>query len=227
VNAKGLATKEKRLTNPRLHSPSPYFLLVALLGLVPVLNNKYPAFFFPSLSPWWVEVVSSFTGIAAATVGFTRVWALVQKKAGAKAHIQVAIQARQITVDPSQNDVASAGRFISRLIRNADEDLKEIRPDFSMSSLDRLNRFLPVLLLEIGEEEDARVRLGVVGSYLGEVACRNRQWQWFFKADPALKQFSYLASVIRRGEMELDPFAWAADLLEGKSKTRDWLGAVQ
>jgi hypothetical protein len=200
---------------------------VALLGLVPVLNNKYPTAYFPALPPWWVEVLSTFAGIAAALMAFTRLWAILQQRDRARALILEAVQTRQPTENSPENEAANAGRLVSRLVRNADEDLREINPDFSEPSLRRLQGLLPLLLLEIGNLEDARVRLGVLGSYLGETACRNFQWQWFFKADPALRQFSYLASTLQKKGRELDPYAWAGQWLAGKAKLGEFLKEIK
>jgi hypothetical protein len=200
---------------------------VGLFGLVPVLNNKYPVRFFPSFSPWSVEVCSTFAGIAAATLGFMKLWARLEKRARAKALVLEAIGSRHAADHPLDNDVAAVGRIISRLVRNVDEDLREIRPDFSKESLRRLGRFLPKLMEEIGREEEALIRVGVVGVYLGEVACRNFQWQWYFKADLALHQFSYLASNIQRQGRSIDPYAWAADLIAGKGKMAEFAEEIK
>ncbi len=207
----------------QIHSSIPYFILVALFGLMPVLNNKYPTQFFYSVSPWWVEVVSTFAGIAAATLGFLRLWARLEKRERAKSLVLEAIGFRHRPVHPLENNAASAGRLISRLVRNVEEDLREIEPDFSQDSLRRLERFFPKLLEEIGCEEDALIRVGVAGVYLGETVCRNFQWQWRFNADPALRQFGYLASDIQRQERNQDPFAWAADLMTGKRKMLEFI----
>jgi hypothetical protein len=134
---------------------------------------------------------------------------------------------RQTAFLAEENDVDLAGRNISRLVRNSDEDLREIRPDFSFDSIERLRRVLPFLLDEIHNEESARIRLGVVGTYLGEFLCRSGQWQWFFKCDPALRQFGYLTSVVRREGRELDPYAWAALLFSGSRKSVDFLKESQ
>ncbi len=211
----------------KLPSPLPFFLLAALLGLVPVLNNKYPAQFFPALSPGLVELLSVALGVAAAFGGFSRGWEILARRTWARELARRAVAGRRAAQNPEANDLANAGRLVARLVRNADEDLMEIRPDFSERSLKRLGRHLPELLDEIGTEEDARIRLGVLGAYLGETACRNRRWQWFFKADPALRQFAYSASVLQREGIELDPFAWAAELLTGRRKWADWLEATK
>jgi hypothetical protein len=83
------------------------------------------------------------------------------------------------------------------------------------------------LLTEIENEEDARIRLGVVGTYLGETYCRNGGWKWFFRPDPSLRQFSYLASVIRKQGREIDPFAWAGDLMTGKRNIHEIMKEIQ
>ena len=158
----------------KYHSSVPYFFLVGLFGLIPVLNNKYPARFFPGFSPGGVEVLSTFAGIAAATLGFMRLWARLEKGARAKALVLEAAASRHPADQPLDNDLATVARFISRLVRNVDEDLREIGPDFSQNSLSRLEKFLPALLREIESREDALIRLGVAGVYLGEAACRLR-----------------------------------------------------
>src|SRR5579862_8376300 len=195
-------------------SPIPYFLLMALFGLVPVLNNKYPAQFFPAVDPGLVELLSVGLGVAAAFLGMSRGWEILVRRSLARALIHQAATGRHAAQNAETNDIGNAGRLISRLVRNADEDLMEIRPDFSESSLRRLQRYLSVLLGEIEKEEDARIRLGIVGTYLGETACRNGGWQWVFKADPTLRQFSYLASTLGKAGREIDPYAWAGELLE-------------
>jgi hypothetical protein len=211
------------LTNTKLHSPIPYFLLTALMGLAPVLNNKYPAQFFPGLSPMWVELIAVFAGIFASVLGFTRFWAILQNRDRSRTLIRQAIESRKKVGSPDDNEITNAGRYVSRMVRNADVDLSEIGPDFTLPSLDRLQSFLPELRREVEKETDAWVRLGVVGTYLGETLCRCSGWQWFFKADPALRQFSYLASGLRKEGKEFDPFAAAADLLTGKRGIKDVL----
>ncbi|HJT24807.1 MAG TPA: hypothetical protein VJ873_09535 [bacterium] len=211
----------------KTYSPIPYFLLTALLGLVPVLNNKYPTRFFPAIDPGLVELLSVGLGVLAAFLGLSRVWDILVRRSLARELVREAAANRQAAQNPEMNDVNNAGRLVSRLVRNADEDLLEIRPDFSLGSLNRLQHYLPALLDEIGKEEDARIRLGIVGTYLGETACRNLGWQWFFKADPSLRQFSYLVSAIRKGDKELDPYLWAGELLKGKSKISAWFEAIR
>jgi hypothetical protein len=215
------------LKTRKLHSSLPYFFLVGLLAIIPVLNNKYPARFFPGFSPWGVEALSTFAGVVAATLGFMRLWARLEKGARAKALVLEAAASRHAADHPLDNDLATAGRFISRLVRNVDEDLREIGPDFSENSLQRLERFFPKLLREIESREDAFIRLGVAGVYLGEVACRNFQWQWHFKNDTALHQFGYLASLLQRQGKNLDPYAWAADLMAGKGKMAEFIKEIK
>ncbi len=117
----------------------------------------------------------------------------------------------------------TAGRYITRLVRNADEDLKEIKPDFTIESLGRLQGYLPELLGEVEDEESARILLGIVGVYLGETLCRNDHWQWFFKPAPELKQFVYLASEIHKEGKKADPFVLSAEVLTGSRSVHDIL----
>lgn len=115
-----------------------------------------------------------------------------------------------------ENDLGQAGRLITRLVRNSEVDLAEIKPDLSLDSLSRLKRVVPELLDEIHNEEDARIRLGIVGVYIGETLCRTKGWQWDFKARPALHQFTYQASRLKKGETTLDVFEKAAELMTGR-----------
>jgi hypothetical protein len=118
-----------------------------------------------------------------------------------------------------ENDLGQAGRLITRLVRNSEVDLGEMKPDFSLSSLSRLRRVVPELLDEIHNEEDARIRLGIVGVYIGETLCRARGWQWDFKAQPSLRQFTYQASRLIKDGKTLDVFQKAAELMTGRL---DW-----
>ena len=215
------------MTNTKLHSSWPYFTLTALLGLIPVLNNKYPTAFFSAFSPWWVEIVSVFGGVWAVLMGLNRGWAILNYRIRSKKLVLEAVGNRHIIESPSENDVVNAGRIVSRLVRNVEKDLTEIKPDFTLASLKRLQSYLPELMAEIDNDEDARIRLGVVGVYLGETFCRNLGWQWFFRADPSLNQFSYLASILRKQGKEGDPFAWAADLMRGKRRIGEILKEIQ
>lgn len=160
-------------------------------------------------------------------MGFSRGWDILKRRSAARVLIRKAAEKRCAEPKADDNDINSAGRLIARLVRNADEDLMEIKPDFSIASLRRLQRFLPVLLDEIENEEDALIRVGVVGTYLGEVACRNFQWQWKFKADPALKQFSYIVSAVQKGGHEVDPYTMASDWMLGKQGLGYVMGAVR
>jgi hypothetical protein len=195
-----------------------------------VLNNNYPASFFSAVSPWWVEVVSVFGGVFVVAMGLSRTWAILNYRARSKSLVLETVEKRHVVEKPVENDVVNAGRIVSRLVRNADKDLTEINPDFTLDSLKRLQNYLSELMAEIDNEEDARIRLGVVGVYLGETLCRNLGWQWFFRADPSLTQFSYLASVLRRQGKEMDPFAQAADLMTvmtGKRRINEILKEIQ
>jgi len=205
------------VTNKKLHSPVPYFILTALWGAVPVLNNMYPRSFFPSVSSFGVELLSVFAGVAAVTLGLFRGWAILLQREKARDLVRGIVRNPAADAQQDPNDRTQAGRTISRLVRNADQDLREIGPDFTPGSLERLARFFPVIMKEIESEEDARIRMGVVGVYLGETACRTGQWQWFFKVDPALQRFGYLASTLKKGERELDPFAWAVRTMTGQA----------
>ena len=214
------------MANTKLNSPWPFFFLSALCALVPVLNNKYPASFFPAVPPFAVEVIMTIGGVYAIVIAMGRWWTILQRKTFAKKLVVEVVADRKSPEDPDENDVITAGRFITRLVRNADEDLKEIKPDFTLESLGRLQRYLPQLLSEVEDEQSARITLGIVGVYLGETLCRNRQWQWFFRPAPDLKQFTYLASEIRKEGKNFDPFAFSASVLIGESSIAEVLKEI-
>jgi len=200
-----------------LYSSKPYFVLAALFSLVPVLNNKYPALFFPAVLDGWVTLITTGAGIYAAFKGLSCAWTVMRARTEAKAWILEVIQSRKIVENPDPNDVINAGRSITRLVRNVDEDLREIVPDFSLESLTRLERYLPELLMEVESEEKARIRLGIVGVYIGETLCRSKGWEWFFKPDTALKQFIFLPSEIRKNGKVIDPFEMASKAFAEKT----------
>jgi hypothetical protein len=206
------------MDSEKLKKVLPWGVLSFLSILCVVSHWVCPRLFFPVFEGRWVLNLGIGSMAVFAGLTFQRNRALNRRRRNAADLIRSLADKRQVLESPPENDVILAGRVVSRLVRNADEDLREIDVDFSMASLVRLDRYLPLLLDEIETEEDAFIRLGVVGTYLGETLCRQLGWNWFFKPDPSLRQFSYLSSVIRRGEKELDPFGWAADLFERRRK---------
>jgi len=215
------------LTVPKLHPPWPWFALTGVFALVPVLNNMYPTAFYPALPRFVVELISVFVGSGVAAMGFLRTWNRLQRASRAKALVLQVADWRALGAPQEENEVATSGRSIARLVGNVDEDLREIGPDFTLASLERLPKLLPVLLSEVGTEDEARVRLGVVGSYLGETLCRTQGFRWVFRADPALRRFNYLVSIVQKEGKELDPFLGAADLLVGRKKISDFMRGIQ
>ncbi|HET9870137.1 MAG TPA: hypothetical protein VFR02_06565 [bacterium] len=200
----------------RLRAVAPFAALSLWWALGPVARVLEPGWFFPA----WSAAAVWGTG-AAGALGFGWLaWRNQARLAGRRRKAASLLRAlaarRRPAADPGENDVILAGRVVSRLVRNADEDLREIGPDFSPASLDRLRRYLPQLLDEVGTEEEGWIRLGVVGTYLGETLCRGGRWRWFFRPDPTLRQFSYTPSLLRRDDgRELDPYGWAAELFGG------------
>lgn len=206
-------TGKTQTMTAKTYSPAPFFLLCAIFGGTGFLNGRYPGFFFPAVPLGWVWGISVLGGLLCGGEALRR-WAVRLKRlANARALVRKVGEERRPPEGGLESEAANAGRLISRLTRNAEEDLREIGPDFSVASLRRLYRYLPDLLFEIGNEEEARIRLGIVGTYVGETACRNFKWRWFFKADPALRQFNYMVSVIQRQGRETDPYALAQGLM--------------
>jgi hypothetical protein len=210
-----------------LYSSKPYFILAALFSLIPVLNNKYPALFFPAVPESWMTLLATGGGIYAIFKGLSHVWAVMQARAEAKAWISQAMENRKAVQNPDPNDVINAGRSVTRLVRNVDEDLKEIGPDFSWESLKRLERYLPELLIEVDNDANAKIRLGIVGVYIGETLCRSKGWEWFFKPDITLKQFIFLPSEIRKNGKVIDPFETASKAFAEKIPLTRLLSGVQ
>lgn len=202
--------------NKKLHSARPWFFLTALLALAPVLHNKYPNSFFPAIPSGVVDLMAVFGGAWVAAVGFARAWALAQRRSRAKTLLESV--AKDMTADEKagENDLGQSGRLITRLVRNTEVDLAEMKPDLSLGSLSRLKAVVPALLDEIGNEEDARIRLGILGVYIGETLCRTKGWQWDFKARPSLRQFTYQASRLVKDGTTLDVFQKASELMTGR-----------
>ncbi len=203
----------------------PQFLLFLVLSVLllasGLLRILFPNQFFPMVPLTGVIGSAVFGSVLFGMVAFRRWYFLFQKRKKALLLIKEIISGRKAANQPLENDLANAERTISRLVRNADEDLKEINPDFKEDSLPRLSSQIPILLDEIGNREDALIRLGVLGTYLGETACRSFKWAWKFQYDPLLGRFAFLASVLGKGERVLDPYALGADILTGSIKTRD------
>lgn len=200
----------------KLHSSKPWFFLTSLLALVPVLNNKYPAAFFPAVPSGLIELLTVFGGALTAAMGFTRAWAIAQRRSKAKAILAMVLQGIRADEKVEENDLGQSGRLITRLVRNVEVDLEEMKPDLTLRSWPRLWGILPELLNEITDEESARIRLGIVGVYMGETLCREKGWQWDFRAQPSQRQFTYLASRLTRGGRTLEIFQWAGKLMMGR-----------
>jgi hypothetical protein len=206
----------------------PWTALSFLFVLAVLSHGVCPRFFFPAFDGRWVLSLGTLGMAAFGALAFQKNHGLNRRRRAASRLIRSLAEKRSPLEDPSENDVILAGRVVSRLPRNADEDLREIDPDFSLASLDRLVRYLPLLLDEVESEEDALIRWGVVGTYMGETLCRQTGWNWFFKPDPALRQFSFLSSVLRRGPgRELDPYAWAVDLFDHRRGLNGLLDEVK
>ena len=193
----------------------PWGVLSFLFILAVLFHGVCPRFFFPAFDGRQILILGALGMAAFGALAFERSLSLSRRRRKASRLIRSLAGKRSPLSDPSENDVILAGRVVSRLTRNADEDLREINPDFSLASLHRLVRYLPLLLDEVQNEEDAFIRWGVAGTYIGETLCRQAGWNWFFKPDPALRQFSFLSSVLRQGGgRELDPYLWAVDLFD-------------
>ena len=211
------------MTVEKTHSPFPFFVLVFLFLSGALLNQGFPSLFFPALGPALVWTFSVALGTAFGFTAVRRMWTIHGQRRRALELVLKGLAERKVPAEPDENDIINAGRYIARLVRNTDEDLREINPDFSTASLKRLAHYLPDLLDEIGGEADAKIRLGVVGTYLGETLCRCSGWEWFYRADPALRQFEYLGSIIRKEGHALDPYDWAGALFAGQKKIGDLL----
>lgn len=205
----------------KLRRVGPVVALSVLCAIAGLLRGAEPDFFFPAWRLGWVWAWGLAGAVVFAVWAFRRNHQLNRRREKALGLVLAVLEKRRALENPSENEIILAGRVVSRLTRNADEDLREIGADFSQASLGRLERYLPLLLDEVEIEEDAMIRLGVVGTYLGETFCRTGGWSWYFKPDPSLRQFSYLSSVIRRGGREWDPYVGAADLFGRRRKAAE------
>lgn len=209
------------MTGKASSSPTPYLILAGICLAAPVGNRFFPDFFYPAFAPWGLALVGGLVGIAA----ISRAWFLYRgirkKRMGAIVIMKKILQDRDSKTLLIGSFADRAGRTLGRVVRNADEDLREMRPDFTAASLGRLSGFLPELLDETKTETDAAIRLGIVGAYLGETACRLWGWQWNFRADTQLRQFEYLASVLERKGVLVDPFGLAEKLFSGTLNSKE------
>jgi hypothetical protein len=216
------------MDSQKTKSVLPWGILSFLFALAVLSHGICPRFFFPAFDGDWVLRLGALGLVAFGTLAFRKNQVINRRRHEASRLIRSLAEKRSPQEAPTENDVILAGRVVSRLTRNADEDLREIDPDFSLASLERLVRYLPLLLDEVRSEEDALIRWGVVGTYMGETLCRQTGWNWFFKPDPALRQFSFLSSVLRRGPgRELDPYAWAVDLFDHRRELSGLLEEVK
>jgi hypothetical protein len=202
-------------------SPTPYLALAGVCLAALAGTQFFPSVFFPGLPLWVSGLIWDLAALACAT----RVWFLDKetgkRRSAAMLLLELSIRDRDSQSCLTGPSADTAQRTLGRVIRNADEDLREINPDFTAASLRRLSGFLPRLLDEIQTETDAKIRLGVVGAYLGETACRLWDWQWNFRSDPALKQFNYLASTLERKGAQADPFGLALEFFSCRLKPKD------
>jgi hypothetical protein len=209
------------LTGKAFSSPTPYLILAGICLAAPVGNRFFPAFFYPVFAPWGVALVGGLAAIAASARAWFLYRAIGKRRKNAMVLMKKILQGRDSKTFLSGSSADRAGRTLGRVLRNTDEDLREMRPDFTVASLERLSGFLPELLDEIKSETDAAIRLGIVGAYLGETACRLWGWQWNFRADPSLRQFDYLASALERKGARMDPFELAGELFSGTLKPKE------
>jgi hypothetical protein len=200
--------------------PAAYYFLSVLCLAAPAGQKLFPSMVFPAFAPPVVSLAGMVSALGFALRGLTLGRAMFRKRREARSLVRKALQERNPSGYLTGPAADGAGRTLSRVLRNADEDLREINPDFSLESLFRLVGLLPLLLDEIRNEKEAKIRLGVVGAYLGETAGRLWGWQWKFQSDPALRQFEFLASVLEQGEDRVDPFELAGELFEGNLKPR-------
>lgn len=202
-------------------SPIPYIALAGVCAGALAGSQFFPDFFFPAFGSWVIGLFWDLAALGAAWRAWGLYQALWKGRAEAIARIEFLLRNRNSQKIQMGSSADTAGRTLSRVIRNADEDLKEINPDFTLDSLIRLSGFLPNLLDEIQSETDAKIRLGVVGAYLGETACRLWGWQWKFQSETSLRQFEYLVSILEKGKDRVDPFELAGELFSNKLKSGD------
>ncbi len=206
---------------PSHPSPTPYLALSGLCLAAMAGNQLFPLFFFPAFAPWVSGLALDLLALSSALRAWVLYQALWKRRATALGLVEKILQGRDPKTFRTGSSADTAQRTLSRVIRNADEDLREISPDYSAASLSRLADFLPKLLDEMNTETDAMIRLGVAGAYIGETACRLWEWEWKFQADPSLRQFEYLASILDRQGISVDPFELAQKCYSGKMKAKD------
>ena len=191
--------------------------MAALFLSAGVFQSLYPGFFGGGIPSVWVWGFSLAGAAVFSSLGWGRTRRATRAQSGARDWVRRAIQDRQPALRPEPNDLRTVQRNIGRLERHVEEDLREIQPDFTLASLDRLTGHRNDFLAEVDGFEQARLLLGVLGAYVGCTLVRSKGWEWLWRADPLLKQFSFQASLVRKGGLEFDPFEAAGLwLAEGK-----------
>jgi hypothetical protein len=202
-------------------SPIPYLALSGVCLAAMAGDQLFTFFFFPAFAPWVAGLALDLLALFSALRAWVLYQALWKRRTDALNLVEKILRGRDAKTFKTGPSADTAQRTLSRVIRNADEDLREIAPDYSEVSLSRLADFLPKLLDEMNTETDAMIRLGVAGAYIGETACRLWKWEWKFQADPSLRQFEYLASVLERQGASIDPFELAQQCFSGKMKAKE------
>ncbi len=191
--------------------------MVALFLSGGVFRSLAPGLFGVGIPSIWIWAFSLVGAGVFSSLGWGRARTAARTQSTACGWVRRAIRDRQQALRPEPNDLRTVQRNLSRLERNVESDLGEIRPDFSRESIARLSAIRGEILTEIDSPAQARILLGVLGAYLGATLSRSPGWAWVWRTDPLLKQFAFQVSTVRKGEVEYDPFEAAGLwLAEGK-----------
>lgn len=218
IEAKSFFSKK----DEKLFFGAALYLLVSAL-----LNTLWPDLFFSKASVPWVWAGAGTGSLILTTLAsHLRRLRQAQRKAG-RENIETAEQNRPAVENPTREQRAASAKLLERLIAHAGEDLKEIRPDFTLASLRRLEKNLPVLLEESADPLDARILLGIVGVYLGETLRAAYKGEWILGAAPSLGRFTYQACRLRFSKKEWDPFFAARRWFANEVRWRDLVEEVR
>lgn len=208
--------------NEKLFFGAALYLLVTAL-----LNTVWPELFFSKVSVPWVWGVAGIGSlILISLASCLRRLREARRRAG-RANIEAAERHRPAVENPGPQQRAASAKLLERLIGHAGEDLKEIRPDFTLASLRRLEKSLPALLEESADPLDARILLGIVGVYLGETLRAAYKGEWRLGAAPSLGRFTYQACRLRFSGKEWDPFFAARRWFASEVRWRDLVEEVR
>jgi hypothetical protein len=195
--------------------------------LLGIANQARPYVFFFGIAPVWIWGIAILGFGIFGFIGARSIYVSHSQHVQALNLVERTLKDRQSDPHIFDEEKSKIERSISRLSRNMEANLFEIHPDFSLRSIDRLKKVIPAFLNEIQTEFDAKIRIGILGVYIGETLCRNLKLRWKFQSDSQDAVFPFLSSIIGSETDPCDPFQLARiflmDFKEGRKQVKDYL----